>query len=472
MSSLGKFLAVFNIVAAAALAVVVAIDYAKRQAWEYANFVHDVAVNGLPIDQSDSDQQENTSFRDLASGTQQDWFGATGGPVSTQVEEVNRVEGQADALVGAASGDPARAAVLARLLTPFATTLGDRQDYLAVQYYNANPDGIAALNARLEAALPKGVERYQEQAKQLAFGQALAEAAQALGGQPSTPFEQAFVRHLPADPTKADFDASLKNAVQAMGGRTAPPKEQPDQRDVYFKDLATAFLRDLRGGDQQKDLKTLVAEVSAEAQKDLADQYKKRYDELFTAAAAGKSGAKTLSRDERRRAIARLLFNVVGGMDPAALDKDPSDVPAYGRVLAVVGLDAGVEAINAEARTLSEMTTAFDGMTQRERGAFADADRALIDQLKDRADHLAEATDEWRRAEAEHKAQDDLVARRKADVETARDELRKQRELTAAEFAKLKAMSQSLYDIRVKVREADAENQQLEKQIRDLEKGR
>src|SRR5215471_11112220 len=49
MSMLGKVLACLNVLVAIALAVLVALDYGKRQAWAYSVFRHDLAVKGIPL---------------------------------------------------------------------------------------------------------------------------------------------------------------------------------------------------------------------------------------------------------------------------------------------------------------------------------------------------------------------------------------------------------------------------------------
>ncbi len=58
MTWLGKILAVLNIVATLAFVYLAFQDFAKREAWAYANYVHDVAVNGLPLDDKVTDDRE------------------------------------------------------------------------------------------------------------------------------------------------------------------------------------------------------------------------------------------------------------------------------------------------------------------------------------------------------------------------------------------------------------------------------
>jgi hypothetical protein len=475
MSWIGKSLAIVNIVAAIGLTVVIWADYTHRQAWAYANFVHDVAVNGLPLDETDRDAQGYALNFDLAAETKKDWFGDK--PVSTQLEEVNRVKGVVDAKVKAAAGDAAQQdALYARILTPFAQEIGRREDLLSVQAYFATPQAADALKARLKAAFPRAVDLYLSQSAEIGFAEALAKACQEQGGPSSRPFETAFVKSLPADPKKSIGD-SLKNVLQ---GKAVPP--EPDKRWELARQLSEAFLRDLRN-DPTKTFDALFDEVYNAAVQDLSAGLKTDYDRAFAEALDGKrvyanepTKEKELSRDGRRRAVARLLFNLVE-VENEAPPKDANDFTAYNRYFAVVGLEAGLRELGAATRTLAALSSAVDGEMRRDAGAFVSAHRALIADIQARADHLQYETDQLSRAVVDHKKQEDLVGKpgdqepgtREGDVTIAKKELAAQRAETAKAFKKLREMSQSLYDIRLKARGADADIQDLEKKIRTLE---
>ena len=89
MSLFGKILALCNILGAVAFVVMGFMDYATREKWAYANYVHDVALSGLPLDDKQLDDHGSPLKGNLSDGTKKEWFG--GSPVSTQVEEVDRV---------------------------------------------------------------------------------------------------------------------------------------------------------------------------------------------------------------------------------------------------------------------------------------------------------------------------------------------------------------------------------------------
>jgi hypothetical protein len=453
MSLLGKILTFVNVLAAIALAAVFMMDFSKRQAWSYANYVHDVAVAGLPLEADDQDSQGNMLFPDMAEETKQQWFGSTGGVVSTQKEEIERVKKLLDAKINSAQGDPA---AYARILLPLTTNNADREDLLAVMTYNATPEWAAQLKARLKAGFVKAVDDWQLKGAELAFPQAFADACREQIGPASRVYEQAFIKRLPAAPEKT-FEAALQKSLN----------QQPPPRPV-----AEVFMQELRG-DAAKPFDDAFNEVFTAAQQDVAAQLKTRYDQMFAEAIAGKrADGKALSADERRRVIAHLLINLAEVLDDKATATEAASDAAYNRVLAVVGLKNGVREINAQARALEADARVLAGETLRERSDFAAADRALIAQLQARADGLAEDKEQYRRAGDQLGEQNKIDGRRQADVDKAREELAAERGVTAKELKKLREMTQSLYDIRLKVREASSDNRQLEQKIRELEKAR
>src|SRR5688572_33343185 len=124
MSTLGKVLAILNVLAAIGFLVLAGMDYSRRQNWAYAHFRGQIALNGLPVDKTDatgrrpgqniSDQLGRQALQDIFRGTQ-------GGPVETQIDEVNawlsRIRGELDQ----ANTVAAQTTVLAKYLLPLAS---------------------------------------------------------------------------------------------------------------------------------------------------------------------------------------------------------------------------------------------------------------------------------------------------------------------------------------------------------------
>src|SRR3954471_5683541 len=65
MSLFGKFLAVLNLVALLAFLFMASAAYKMRQAWSYSVLRWDMALDGMPIDEADLDQQGRPKYLNL-----------------------------------------------------------------------------------------------------------------------------------------------------------------------------------------------------------------------------------------------------------------------------------------------------------------------------------------------------------------------------------------------------------------------
>src|SRR5262245_47048625 len=140
MSMLGKILAVVNILAAIGFIYLAASDYGKRQQWSYAVYRHDLAIDGLPLDEKETDLDGVARVKNLNQATQADMFQPAGGqPVTTQLAEVLRVQnalhariddGQAMTVANPLTNQPLQLDTpeqkRAWFLLPLARTLTDR----------------------------------------------------------------------------------------------------------------------------------------------------------------------------------------------------------------------------------------------------------------------------------------------------------------------------------------------------------
>ena len=126
MSLLGKILAVLNVLAAMGLVYLLALDMGQRQRWAYDYFLHDLFINGLPLD--DKEQEGDIVKVTRLNPPTSDLIFQKKYPVQTQMEEVERVKEILRGSVDAAGG--AKEQRLARILLPLATTLTERQELL------------------------------------------------------------------------------------------------------------------------------------------------------------------------------------------------------------------------------------------------------------------------------------------------------------------------------------------------------
>ncbi len=478
MTWFGKILAVLNILGVIAFGVLGFMDYAKREAWSYANYVHDVAVNGLPLDDKVTDDRESPIVHDLAEETKNEWFGNSGGKVSTQVDEVKRVKELVDAKLGALNDDPVKQTVeYARMLLPFARHNAEREWLIGVRTYLATPDDAAKLNKRLHDAFIAAVQAYQTRPDDLTFPAAFTKASRALGGAPAQAFEQNFVTLLPAKPEKT-FEGALKDAQNVKAPKDASPEEEAHLRALAFlqdlRDDNAATLR--RATDDPAKAKDTLDDLIAQTVTTLHDQLKPQLDDLFDEALNGpKSLADSTKniRDAQHLAIAHLLFNMVEVLLPeGAAEKGVFGSPDYTRFIYVVGLTSAIKEINDQAWLLQQIGEELQSARRLERGEFVDAHRALITELQARAVQLQYAMDLLDRKKQQLADEEAVVVRRRDDVKQAEDKLAEARAITDKQMADLRAKSDKLHQMRIEGRDLLGDNLELERQIRELEKKR
>jgi hypothetical protein len=146
MATLGKVLAVFNVLAAIGFLVVAGMDYNKRQSWAYSHFLHQVAVSGLPLDKDDDTGRlpGRTISEQFGTDAKKDLFKDPKGPM-TQVDEVNgTVKVFKDAVANAADINAKRDIIAAHLLPEFAKA-EDRDDVSRELQTAKDADGMNAI---------------------------------------------------------------------------------------------------------------------------------------------------------------------------------------------------------------------------------------------------------------------------------------------------------------------------------------
>jgi hypothetical protein len=473
MSLYGKILAVLNIFGAAAFVYFAFADFAKRESWAYTNYVYDVVVAGLPLDDTEKDNRESPVVNYLTDETKTEWFGAD--KVSTQIAEVDRVKNAINAKVDAQTDSPAQTVELARILTPFARHNDEREYLIALRTYLATPQDVERLNKRLHDAFPTAVQAYQTRPDDLKFPQAFQEATRALGGAPAQTFEQTFLKLLPAKPERT-FELAVADAQKAPADPKNPEQEAHNRAEAFLRNLRDdpkATLRNLR--DDPAKVKDTLDDLFQQTLAAVHAQLKAQLDELFDEA---RNGPKSLSnpsdrlRESQRVAIAHLLFNTVDVLQEGMADKGVIGSPAYGRVLSVVGLTAGLREINAQAALLQHIGEELEGSRTLERGEFTAAHRASIDELQGRAVVLHDALDLLTRKNQALDKEEETVRKRQDDVKKYEEDLAAARAKTDKQITELRKQSDALEALRIQGRDVLSENLDLERQIRSLEKNR
>jgi hypothetical protein len=416
-------LVVLNVVGAIAVFVVAAQNYGTRQNWAYTNFLHDMAVRGLPLDREELDSDNRKIADVLGEGGAREILTGLGDPKTTQIEEVNRFKAKLDSSVAAYSDKREQTRSLAHILLPLAVSETQREQLSAIQTYLLTAKSAEQLKADVARAATAAKDEKRKPAKP--FEVAFTEEMEALPGPSRAPFEEAYL-------------AELKKS----------PNKKPEE---LFDDSVEQVRQNLQ----------------------------KTYDEAFAQATTGQINGQKLAPSEQKAVIASLLFNLIEPLSEAEIGQAVAPGQAfdlalgpYKRFLAVVGLEAGVKAVDRQKNILSRMTEELGLETKRDRTLFVTTHQALVNELQQGAAKVAELSEALARQKDLVAKQQALVARRKEDVKLFEGELNKLSKETAERLTEVRTMSDELYKIRVATRNAAEANQKYEKKIHSLEEGK
>lgn len=150
MALTGKILAALNLVMAALFLVTASADWGQRREWGYALFRHELALDGLPLDDRDRDVLANLPrVKRLGQSTLNTMFRDMGEPVRTRTNEVTLVQGRVRAAVTGESGEAGQRKLLAAVLIPLANT-GSQRDDLQQKLQSADINTLLGPDGPLE----------------------------------------------------------------------------------------------------------------------------------------------------------------------------------------------------------------------------------------------------------------------------------------------------------------------------------
>jgi hypothetical protein len=372
-----------------------------------------------------------------------------------------------------------QAATYARYLIPLALTNPQREEYIACRTHLANEDAVKRLKEQLGQAFQWSVEILRKDARQRTFPEAFDDGLRYVRGEPTRPFDRAFVKALSHNLENMPqiFQGAFKALPQNL--QNLPPQQQQQQLGA----MQVRILQGLRGNNGNWD--ALINETFDEALESIRADYQAQLENAFNEAKSGQRAARTEAgdtkksdADEQRQVIARLLLAMVepltedeaGGQEGAKTA--PEQTQAFQRFLVVVGLQNGIRAINENAQTLARISYELGIEMDRERGDFAAAQQEFLALVQDEASRYGAL-----RTLLEHKRnqvnkQQELVQQRTREIQKLQDEIAAARQATASQREELKKMSQGLFELRLQLRDATEKNQELEKTIRGLEEGR
>lgn len=472
MTTLGKVLAFLNFLGVAGFVCLAAMVFGRQQAWKYANFRYDLLINGLPLDEKEWDKREDQPIADLvgdpkdAKQTLKELF-PQGQPVNTQVMEVQRVDGVLNAELQKVQNDKVKhLALLAYYLKPLATSYDEHERLVLIRVNLADADKAKALKDTLQQGVRRALDTMKSEKdlpdmeakgdrKKRPFEQAYSEGVQMQGGPPRTPFVDKMLAILPRE--------GGKKYAEAFTGLGDPPSEE-------------VFLREVRKDPRsfQEVFDAAYDEMLTKLDADLDLRLKGHFDEASQRTTAGSPGSTAqtvkLAPPDQKRAVARLLFNLVEvTTPPAAQQVKFSDDPGYKRVINVVGLQTLGREIQDQAGLYQSMINDLSASIAKDHNDFTVVHQDLLDQVKDRASKVASLSEEVQRSKDMAEEKDKIIARRKVDIDTYEKELDKIRKEAAVQKEALHKMSEELYKITVQVRDATRINQDYERQINALE---
>jgi hypothetical protein len=161
MSTLGKVLAILNVLAAILLFVFAGMDYGEARAARYAVFRHEIVVHGLPVDNKEQwveqpdepvvDKLDGRVLDDIyidSGGNKLPTAGGLNGPfVKTVLEEIARVKPAAAAAISALPAGDQQKQKARQLLLSQAKNIGERTEL--EEMINSDGPGMPAATAEL-----------------------------------------------------------------------------------------------------------------------------------------------------------------------------------------------------------------------------------------------------------------------------------------------------------------------------------
>jgi hypothetical protein len=152
----GKILAVLNLLAAIGFLTVAIMDYGKQRAWSTLIFEEDVLRVGLPLDESELDENGAVIAKKLGTYSQQQLMSG-GQPVTTQVAEVKQRQTAVQSAIDGAGGEAEQRQKMAEILLPLATSFGEREAWKK-QIASEPMDKLRGDDGPLKAAFREALE--------------------------------------------------------------------------------------------------------------------------------------------------------------------------------------------------------------------------------------------------------------------------------------------------------------------------
>jgi hypothetical protein len=421
MSLFGKILTIINLLGAAGLVYLASVNYGIRQQWAYTVLRYDVMLQGVPLESGEMDRRGLLIVDQLTEETLRELYSNVGGnPSRTQLDEVNAVRTRIDGAVAAQEGDKrAQSLLLSGILMPFADTLLERDEYLAIQAHFRDGAALQALENRYKVALAEA-KRPGAAGPDRSFEMAFRLGVRSQGGVPSESLTNFIAAKLPKDPTApVDVTAVFGEAIET-------------QRQIMLKRLDTLFAAALT-----------TAEQSTSAAPDRPKN----------------------SQTSQRAAIARLLFGLSG-----TLASTPEELPRQqARVFVVCGIKTGLNAIADRSAALRSINAQIESAIDDERTQFLSDEYVLLEEARQIAARWREEVASIADNTAKLNTQTATVKQRGQDVEKAEAELKQSLAETEKAIAQLRAATEKTRQARIEARDLLLKLGERERLIQELD---
>jgi hypothetical protein len=276
-----------------------------------------------------------------------------------------------------------------------------------------------------------------------------------------------------------------RQEVERVRAQLLALADDTNRQGTRSQKLARTLLPLAETYDQRLNYQRLALDAQADKAEELQQEFEKQYNAVLSEAFVKQnwdeqnkqlSQQNVTPRDqqERREAVARLLFAAVGPLSEGEEPRQPylTDSKAFDRFRLVVGLTQAARAVDDSALQQTAFAKAALQLLDQDRSSFVEEDQRLLGRIQ----ALAAATDRLDfllKAElAKVSRHQELVNARRAEVAKVEKEYQDAQELTKQKVAKQAELERALFESRQRQRDAYDVNVQLEEKIRRLEQGR
>jgi len=240
MSLFGKILAVFNFLALCAFLYLAVADFQVRQAWTYAVFRWDLALDGFPVDTEEPDGRQRLRYLNMHEDLCTELVGS---PDVRTMEDFLKLR-KDQILERVESGKGNRREKLCEVLMQLAPTAGEREQFQKLKF-DRTPGLEDKLRTQLDTKfedlrkIPASTEQKDREGKKLAIGRALVNLIDVLPDDEEKNQRQ-------RDPTA---DRTYRQTFNALGLRLMTRALEIEARQVLTMALTA--------GDQRQHERTL-----------------------------------------------------------------------------------------------------------------------------------------------------------------------------------------------------------------------